>query len=111
MAELNDRFGNLLAAHRRDAGLTQDDLASKADLSVDSISKLESGKTGASFDAIARLANALRIDPAAFFTDQIETGATSRPAFSKLVAKLARLTDDQLVWIDGVISAALQSRA
>lgn len=111
MAELKSRFGNLLAANRRYAGLTQEDLASKADLSVDQISKLESGKTGASFDAIARLSDALRIDPAAFFTDQIQTGATRRPAFSKLTAKLARLTDEQLVWIDGVVSAALQSKA
>lgn len=111
MAELNDRFGNLLAAHRRFSGLTQEGLAAEADLSVDSISKLETGKTGASFDAIAKLANALNVDPAAFFSDQIETGATKRPAFGRLTAKLARLTDEQLIWIEGVVSAALQSRA
>lgn len=111
MPELNDRFGNLLAAQRRHAELTQEDLASKAELSVDTISKLESGKTGASFDAITRLARALQIDPAAFFSDEIETGAMSRPAFRKLTAKLARLTDEQLVWIDGLITAALQSRS
>ena len=111
MAELHDRFGNLLAAHRRFAGLTQDGLAAKADLSVDQISKLETGKTGASFEAMAKLADALNIDAAAFFTNAIDSRATKRPAFSKLVAKLARLTDEQLVWIDGVVSAALQSRS
>ncbi|MEP1420526.1 MAG: helix-turn-helix transcriptional regulator [Erythrobacter sp.] len=110
MPELNDRFGNLLAAQRRHAGLTQEELAASAELSVDSISKLESGKTGASFDAIARLAKALQIDPASFFTDEIDTGATARPAFRKLAAKLVRLSDEQLAWIDGVVSAALQSR-
>lgn len=111
MAELNDRFGNLLAAHRRYSGLTQEGLAAKAELSVDQISKLETGKTGASFDAIERLAEALKVDPAAFFTDQIETGAGRRKAFSKLVAKLARLTEEQLVFVDGVVTAALQSRS
>lgn len=109
MQELKNRFGNLLAAHRRFAGLTQEALAVKADLSVDMISRMESGSSGARFPTIAKLAEALDVDPAAFFTDQIETGATSRPAYSKLVAKLARLTDDQLVWIDGVVSAALKS--
>ena len=110
MPELNDRFGNLLAAHRRYAGLTQEELAARSELSVDMISKLESGKTGASFDTIARLAATLQIDPAALFSDQIKSEAISRPAFRNLAAKLARLTDDQLVWIDGMITAALPSR-
>lgn len=110
MPQLNDRFGNLLAAHRRHAGLTQEELASQSDLSVDTISKLESGKTGASFDTIARLAASLQIDPAALFSDEIKTEAMSRPAFRNLAAKLARLTDEQLVWIDGLITAALPSR-
>lgn len=111
MQELKNRFGNLLAAQRRHAGLTQDELAAKSELSVDMISRLETGSTGARFPTIWKLSNALDVDPAAFFSDQIETEATKRPAFSKLVAKLARLTDEQLVWIDGVVSAALQSRS
>lgn len=109
MQELRDRFGNLLAAQRKHAGLTQEALALKADLSVDMISRLESGSSGARFPTIWKLSQALEVDPAAFFTDQIETGASQRPAFSKLVAKLARLTDAQLVWLDGVVSAALKS--
>lgn len=111
MQELMDRFGNLLAAHRKHAGLTQEALALKADLSVDMISRLESGSSGARFPTIWKLAQALDVDPAAFFTDQTETGATKRPAFSRLTAKLARLTDEQLVWIEGVVSAALKSKA
>jgi len=111
MQELMDRFGNLLAAHRRHAGLTQEALAIKADLSPDMISRLETGSTGARFPTIYRLASALEIDAGAFFTDQIETGATERPEFRKLTAMLSRLTDEQLVFVQGVVTASLQSRS
>jgi transcriptional regulator with XRE-family HTH domain len=59
MADLRKRFGELLAAHRRRRGLTQEDLAEAAGLSVDMISKIEVGATGARFPSIERLARAV----------------------------------------------------
>ncbi|WP_438727928.1 helix-turn-helix domain-containing protein [Parasphingorhabdus sp. DH2-15] len=110
MDELRQRFGNLLAAHRRHAGLTQNQLAGISGLSVDMISRLESGSTGARFNTIVKLSSALDIDPAGLFTDVIEIGATDRPKFKKLTSQLARLSDDELDWIEGLVTAALQSR-
>jgi transcriptional regulator with XRE-family HTH domain len=68
MADLRKRFGELLAAHRRRRGMTQEDLAEAAGLSVDMISKIEVGATGARFPSIERLAKAGQVDPAELFT-------------------------------------------
>lgn len=111
MQELRKRFGNLLAAHRKFSGLTQDELATKAELSVDMISRMESGSTGARFTTLDKLSRALDVDPAAFFTDAIEVGATDRPLFRKITSQLARLSDDELEWIQGLIAAALKSKS
>ena len=68
MSDLKKIFGRLLAAHRRQRGLTQAELADQAGLSVETITKLEGGHTGASFLAIEPLADALEIDPAELST-------------------------------------------
>ena len=70
MNDLRRRFGRLLAAHRRRRGFTQEALAEAAEVSTDTISKIEIGATGARFPVIERLANALEIDPAELFTSR-----------------------------------------
>ena len=47
--ELQARFGSLVAAHRRRAGKTQEQLASDAGLSVDMITRIEGGALGGAF--------------------------------------------------------------
>jgi predicted transcriptional regulator len=49
MADLGKRFEELLAAHHRCRGLIQEDLAEAAGLSMNMISKIEVGTTGARF--------------------------------------------------------------
>jgi transcriptional regulator with XRE-family HTH domain len=49
MSDLRKRFGRLLAAHRRRRGFTQEALAEAADVSPDTIAKIEIGATGARF--------------------------------------------------------------
>lgn len=78
MADLRKRFGALLAARRRRAGLMQEELAEAANISVDMISKLESGTSGARFRVIESLASALKIDPAELFTTQLEAELLNR---------------------------------
>ncbi|HEV2602609.1 MAG TPA: helix-turn-helix transcriptional regulator [Microvirga sp.] len=89
MTDLRTRFGQLVAAHRRRAGLTQEALAEAAGLSVDMVSKIETGATGARFPVIERLAAALHVDPAELFTTEIPSGAVHRRAFSALSSRLA----------------------
>lgn len=107
MADLRKRFGRILAAHRRRKGLTQEALAEAAGLSVDMISKIEVGATGARFPSIERLATAVDVDPAELFTNEIPSGSIRRGSFGEVSAKLAALSENDLVWINDLIDTAL----
>jgi transcriptional regulator with XRE-family HTH domain len=107
MADLRKRFGELLAAHRRRRGLTQEDLAEAAGLSVDMISKIEVGATGARFPSIERLAQAVQVDPAELFTSDLPKGSMNRGAFGEISTKLSSLSESDLVWISALLDVAL----
>jgi transcriptional regulator with XRE-family HTH domain len=110
MSDLRTRFGTLVAAHRKRHGWTQAELAEHAELSEDMISRMESGATGARFPTIERLADALGIDPAELFTSELPEGALQRARLSDITARLAKLSDADLEWINGVIWAAMDRR-
>lgn len=110
MVDLRKRFGRLLAAHRRRLGYTQNALAEAADLSVDMISKLEVGATGARFPVVERLAVVLEIDPAELFTSDLPTGAIRRGTYGEISSMLASLDEAELVWVKSILDAALSSR-
>jgi transcriptional regulator with XRE-family HTH domain len=107
MADLRKRFGELLAAHRRRRGLTQEDLAEAAGLSVDMISKIEVGATGARFPSIERLAQAVQVDPAELFTSDLPKGSMNRGAFGEISAKLSSLPESDLAWVSALLDVAL----
>lgn len=111
MHELRKRFGRLVAAHRRHRGLTQEALVRATDLSVDMIARVETGGTGASFPTIERLAEALHVDPAELFTPDLPKGALQRRPFTDVTARLAPLSDKDLVWVGAVLDAALKPRS
>ena len=111
MVDLRKRFGSLVAAHRRRIGLTQEVLAEKASVSVDMISKIETGATGARFPVIERLADALGVDPSELFTTEIPGGAINRSPLVDLTTQLAGLSPTDLRWITGVVEAALRNRS
>lgn len=111
MDDLKRRFGRLLAVHRRRLGMTQGELAVAAAVSVDMISKLETGTSGARFSVIERLAKALKIDPAELFSTDLKNGIFQRnPSFAGLTAQLAELNDADLIWIKGMIDATVKNR-
>lgn len=105
MDSLRSRFGNLLAAHRRQRGYTQEQLAAACDLSVETVKKLEGGRVGASFDAVEKLAGALQVDPAELFA-MGTTAVTERKALADLVAELAAMSDRELSWVEEIIAVA-----
>lgn len=58
------RIGDLIKKKRRDAGLTQDELAKRLDVTKSTLSKWESGRIqNMRRDNIVSLSNALRISP------------------------------------------------
>ncbi len=110
MDDLRKRFGQLLAAHRRKAGLTQGQLAEAAGISVDMVTKIETGTSGARFPVIERLARSLDVDPAAFFSPDIPTKERPSPALLELKLRLAGLDEKELLWIKGVFDAAFNQK-
>ena len=110
MADLRQRFGKLVAAHRRRNGMTQAQLADSARLSPTMIARIESGQTGARFPSIERLAEALKIDPAELFAVGSSSAGRSRPALIEINARLTGLSDRDLGWVDDLLEIALKSR-
>lgn len=111
MPDLRTRFGRLVAAHRRQAGLTQEELAEAAGISVDMISKLESGTSGARFGVIERLAEALEVDPAELFTTEIPSGVPNRKMLADITSRLALLSEADFTWVKVLLDAAMLPRS
>lgn len=110
MDDLRRRFGNLVAAHRRQQGLTQEALATSASLSVDMVSRIEAGASGARFPTIEKLARALQVDPAEFFSANVPSSALERALLTDICARLAKLDDDDLKWVANVLAVVLKHR-
>ncbi|MGO7835610.1 helix-turn-helix domain-containing protein [Rhizobium johnstonii] len=107
MAELEKRFGRMVAAHRRLRGMTQEALAAKAEISTDMVSKIEIGATGARFPNIEKIAAALEVDPADLFTTERHFLALRGGVYGELTAELAALDDERLLKVRAVIRAML----
>lgn len=60
-------LGLSIAYFRKYRGLTQEQLADKADVDYTTISKLETATVGASLDTIFEIADALEIEPYKLF--------------------------------------------
>lgn len=63
--DLSQRFAQNLSRLRREAGLTQEQLAARASLHRTEISLLERGQRRPLIDTLTRLAGALSLDPGA----------------------------------------------
>jgi transcriptional regulator with XRE-family HTH domain len=63
MADIKKKFGVRLFQLRSRIGITQAELAEKANLSIDSISRLERGERAPSLESMETIASALGVDP------------------------------------------------
>lgn len=61
MPTLREQFGERIRALRKEAGLSQEELAAKADISVDFVSLIERGINAPSFETLETLARALNL--------------------------------------------------
>ena len=110
VADLMERFGRLVVAHRKRMGMTQVALSDASGISVDMVRRIEAGGTGVRFPNIQRLADALLVDPAELFTSEVPGGKLSKPNFNRLTAKLAALDDARLQLVSELVEVALKSR-
>ncbi len=61
MGKLKKKFGKRLQNLRREAGITQEQLADKTGLTVESISNIERGLYGPKFENLERIAAVLKV--------------------------------------------------
>jgi len=90
--------------------LTQEALAERASISTDMVSKIEGGSSGARFGVIAKLAEALEVDPAELFTPDLPGGHLQRLALTEITSRLAGLNENELRWLNDVVEAALRPK-
>jgi len=62
MSRLKVRFGKRIKSLRKLAGLTQEELAERASISIDFLGLVERGLRGLSFETIEKLSVALNVD-------------------------------------------------
>ena len=110
MDDLRTRFGRLVKAHRVRLKLTQDALAERANISTDMVSKIEGGSSGARFGVVAQLADALNVDPAELFTPDLPGGQLQLATRTDITSRLASLSEAELIWLRGVLDAALRPK-
>lgn len=67
MSTLRRRFGERVRVLRKQAGLSQERLAERADISVDFLSLVERGVNAPSFDTLEKLALALNVQVGELF--------------------------------------------
>lgn len=104
---LKQTFGANVRQYRKAEGLTQDDLAEKADLSLDMIGRLERGVTAPSFETIERLAAVLNIPEAVLFGHHLMTVPTGERGrlLKRIHLHLSKMNEDQLAQAEKVLAA------
>jgi len=108
-----DLFKDRLKAARKQAGLTQDELVAKADMSTVTLSKLETGVNKPAFDVFVALAYALDVSPNFLvgWNDNVEAedSAARRQLISRLHIAVERLSDDWLEQLLSISETALKA--
>ena len=65
---LKKLFGRRVRSLRKLRDMTQEELAESSALSAEYVSRIERGMTSTSFEVIAKLAQALEVEPSSLFT-------------------------------------------
>ena len=108
MADLRNRFGQLVAAHRKSRGMTQAQLAETTGMSPTMIVRIEAGSSGARFPNIEKIAAALEIDPSELFVVGSASRRRVRRSVVEIDALIAGLSDRELVWVHELLEVALR---
>jgi transcriptional regulator with XRE-family HTH domain len=105
--DLKQAFGAQVRHHRRARDLTQEDLAQRVEVSIETIGKIERGVAAPSFDTVERIAAALDLPPLALFG--VGEGSTPRGERGRLLVRingtLSGLNDEQLARVVKMLEA------
>jgi len=91
-SEVHQALGAAVKAHRMAAGISQGDLAGRVGVSVNQVSKYESGKNRITADMLHRIAEAIGAPLTAFFEGN-EMDSAMAAQFSRLRIDLVRNFD------------------
>ena len=80
MSRVSEHLGVRVAAARRDAGLTQEECASRVGIARSALAKVETGRRGTSATELVRLAQALEMRVEWFFEDASQAVLSRRNA-------------------------------
>ena len=111
MATLRKELGERIAELRRGTGLTQGQLAERADIDTGYLARIESGDRGPSIEVLDRIAVSLRVSVAALWTPL----KPARPKkglsreMTKLGAVLADADEEQIKVLTAVAKLVLRS--
>ncbi|MFB6371671.1 MAG: helix-turn-helix domain-containing protein, partial [Bradymonadaceae bacterium] len=89
--EIKTRIGERVRTLRKEVGLRQQDVAHRAGLSTETVSRIERGVQGVTFPNIARIADALDVPFARVCDLEVETNTLVSSAKS---ARVRRLLED-----------------
>jgi transcriptional regulator with XRE-family HTH domain len=92
--------GRWIQELRKGVGLSQEELAEKADISKQTVSKIETGKREILASNIAKLAYALDIS-----TDYLLFGTHTMEDLKRLDCKLLTLTEPQYKYVESMINS------
>ena len=108
MMKFDDKIfiGQQIRLHRKKLGITQEELAEKVELSVQHISRIESGCYVPSLKSFFLIAKILKLD-LRIFGFNIET--TANPQKDKLIDNITKATDAELIFYENFISAVSNS--
>jgi transcriptional regulator with XRE-family HTH domain len=89
-------FKERLKTARKLRGLTQDELASKSELSSVTLSKLETGINRPTYEVLVAVASALEVSPNFLlgWADDFSESSSGRTGWFKLMQSVADLDDD-----------------
>lgn len=101
------RFGELVRQHRTNAGLTQEEVGSRVDLSRTSITNIEKGRQKVLLHQLFSLAAAFETSPASLLPEALQT---HRAAEIEHKLRKESPTENELDWIKRVIQSPSKER-
>ena len=106
LSRLKKNFGLKVKKYRENSGLTQTKLAELVGIEPASLSRIESGKSFVSSVILHKICRTLNVEPVKLFDfkDIYENDLPKNDKIIAINAMLAKLTDEQLDFIHGVIT-------
>lgn len=104
-------IGSQVRHHRTDRNWTQNQLAEKADLSLDMIGRLERGTASPSLDSLIRLAGVLGVSPVVLLGGSPLDGQGEmerEQKLQKILVTLGEVETSDLDWIEGVLHSVIR---